>query len=162
MEMPGYFSMEINNAIKTAASDRGLHIEDKELALITRFTLERLEQSGLRIVPYKPTKQMQDAVARALDEGKRMSVRWVKARTKQRWRFQAALDAAPDWRVGYGLTIAAEDLLHHGPGKLPDGDPDLCLTQVHEDNNDSCSSAMTVPEETPDLTVRPELEKSGP
>jgi hypothetical protein len=52
---------------------------------------------------------MQQAIKQALDQGKRMSVDWVKQRTKQRWRYQAAIDAAPSWRRGYEQDLKAED-----------------------------------------------------
>ncbi len=74
---------------------------------MTRFMLEQIETSGLRVVPVKPTSQMQQAIKQALDEGKRMSIAWVKQRTKQRWRYQAAIDAAPSWRRGYELDRKA-------------------------------------------------------
>jgi uncharacterized protein with von Willebrand factor type A (vWA) domain len=51
---------------------------------------------------------MQQAIKQALDQGKRMSVAWVKPRTKQRWRYQAAIEAAPDWRRGYLLDQGAD------------------------------------------------------
>ncbi len=55
----------------------------------------------MRVVPAKPTGKMQTAILSALDEGKRLSVSWVRSKTKQRWRYAAAIDAAPDWRRGY-------------------------------------------------------------
>lgn len=93
----------LKKALKTGLSDRGIRVHDQEASLMTRFMLEQIETSGLRIVPTKPTSEMQRAIKEALDEGKRMSVTWVKPRTKQRWRYQAAIDAAPSWRRGYEL-----------------------------------------------------------
>jgi len=93
----------LKKALKTGLSDRGVCVGDDEASLITRFMLEQIEKSGLRIVPAKPTSEMQQAIKKALEEGKRMSVTWVKPRTKQRWRYQAAIDAAPSWRSGYEL-----------------------------------------------------------
>lgn len=96
----------LKKALKTGLSDRGIRVDDQEASLITRFMLEQIETSGLRIVPAKPTSEMQQAIKDALDQGKRMSVAWVKPRTKQRWRYQAAIDAAPSWRRGYELDQA--------------------------------------------------------
>lgn len=93
----------LKKALKTGLSDRGIRVDDQEASLMTRFMLEQIETSGLRIVPTKPTSEMQHAIKEALDQGKRMSVTWVKPRTKQRWRYQAAIDAAPSWRRGYAL-----------------------------------------------------------
>ncbi len=93
----------LKKALKTGLSDRGIRVDDQEASLMTRFMLEQIETSGLRIVPTKPTSEMQQAIKDALDQGKRMSVTWVKPRTKQRWRYQAAIDAAPSWRRGYEL-----------------------------------------------------------
>lgn len=97
----------LKKALKTGLSDRGICVGDDEASLITRFMLEQIETSGLRIVPAKPTSEMQQAIKEALDQGKRMSVTWVKPRTKQRWRYQAAIDAAPSWRRGYELDQVA-------------------------------------------------------
>jgi hypothetical protein len=85
-------------------------VKEDEASLITRFILEHVEKSGLRVVPVKPTTAMQLAIKHALDEGKRMSISWVRQRTKQRWRYVAAIEAAPDWRKGYEreLREAAE------------------------------------------------------
>lgn len=99
----------LKKALKTGLSDRGIRVDDQEASLITRFMLEQIETSGLRIVPAKPTSEMQQAIKDALDQGKRMSVTWVKPRTKQRWRYQAAIDAAPSWRRGYELDRNARD-----------------------------------------------------
>jgi hypothetical protein len=93
----------LKKALKTGLSDRGIRVDDQEASLMTRFMLEQIETSGLRIVPTKPTSEMQHAIKEALDPGKRMSVTWVKPRTKQRWRYQAAIDSAPSWRRGYEL-----------------------------------------------------------
>lgn len=99
----------LKKAVRTGLSDRGLVVGDDEVALMTRFMLEQIETSGLRVVPVKPTSEMQQAIKQALDPGKRMSVDWVKQRTKQRWRYQAAIDAAPSWRRGYEQDLKAED-----------------------------------------------------
>lgn len=99
----------LKKALRTGLSDRGFVVGDDEVALMTRFMLEQIETSGLRVVPVKPTSEMQKAIKQALDEGKRMSIAWVKQRTKQRWRYQAAIEAAPSWRRGYELDQKAED-----------------------------------------------------
>ncbi|NSY16293.1 hypothetical protein [Neorhizobium sp. AL 9.2.2] len=99
----------LKKALRTGLSDRGFAIEPEEASLIARFMLEQIETSGLRVVPVKPTTEMQQAIRHALDQGKRMSVAWVKPRTKQRWRYQAAVEAAPDWRRGYLLDRDAGD-----------------------------------------------------
>lgn len=99
----------LKKALRTGLSDRGIVVGDYEASLMTRFMLEQIETSGLRIVPVKPTSEMQKAIQQALDEGKRMSIAWVKQRTKQRWRYQAAIDAAPSWRRGYELDRKAPD-----------------------------------------------------
>lgn len=91
----------LKKALRTSLSDRGLLVGENEASFMTRFMLEQIESSGLRVVPAKPTSAMQQAVKQALDKGKRMSVAWVKQRTKQRWRYRAAIDAAPSWRRGY-------------------------------------------------------------
>ena len=91
----------LKRALRLALSDRGIEIDSADVALVTRFMFERIEASGLRMVPVKPTSGMQAAIKQALDDGKRLSVTWVKQKTKQRWRYQAAIDAAPDWRKGY-------------------------------------------------------------
>ncbi len=99
----------LKKALRTGLSDRGFKIDAEQASLITRFMLEQIETSGLRIVPVKPTTEMQQAIKHALDPGKRMSVAWVRPRTKQRWRYQAAIDAAPNWRLGYELDRDADD-----------------------------------------------------
>lgn len=91
----------IKNALVAGLADRGMRLPDEEVRFVTRFMLEHLEAKGQRIVPVKATLDMHEAMRVALDEGKRLSVKWVKGKTKQRWRYQAALDAAPDWRLGY-------------------------------------------------------------
>lgn len=106
----------LKKALKTGHSDRGICVGDDEASLITRFMLEQIETSGLRIVPAKPTSEMQQAIKEALDQGKRMSATWVKPRTKQRWRYQAAIDAAPSWRRGYELDRKAR----YGQPEEPD------------------------------------------
>ncbi|ACE89839.1 hypothetical protein RHECIAT_CH0000852 [Rhizobium etli CIAT 652] len=98
----------LKKALKTGLSDRGFTIDAEEASLIARFMLEQIESSGLRVVPVKPTTEMQQAVKQALDQGKRMSIGWVKPRTKQRWRYQAAVEAAPNWRRGYILDQEAD------------------------------------------------------
>ncbi|MBY3211506.1 hypothetical protein [Rhizobium laguerreae] len=98
----------LKKALKTALSDRGFNIEAEEASLVTRFMLEQIETSGLRVVPAKPTTEMQHAIKQALDQGKRKSVAWVEPRTKQRWRYQAAIDAAPNWRRGYLVDQGAD------------------------------------------------------
>jgi hypothetical protein len=99
----------LKKAFRTGLSDRGIVVGDDEASLMTRFMLEQIETSGLRVVPVKPTSEMQRAIKQALEEGKRMSIAWVKQRTKQRWRYQAAIDAAPSWRRGYELERKAAD-----------------------------------------------------
>lgn len=91
----------LKKALKSGLSDGESLSVKKKHRLITRFALEQIETSGLRVVPVKPTAEMQQAIKQVLDQGKRMSVAWVKPRTKQRWRYQAAIEAAPDWRRGY-------------------------------------------------------------
>ncbi|MGR9385169.1 hypothetical protein [Rhizobium leguminosarum] len=98
----------LKKALKNALFDRGIKIAAEEASLVTRFMLEQIETSGLRVVPVKPTTEMQRAIKQALDQGKRMSVTWVKPRTKQRWRYQAAIDASPNWRRGYILDQGAD------------------------------------------------------
>lgn len=98
----------LKKALKTGLSDRGFTIDAEEASLIARFMLEQIETSGLRVVPVKPTTEMQQAIKQALDQGKRMSVAWVKPRTKQRWRYQAAVEAAPNWRRGYLLDLGLD------------------------------------------------------
>ncbi len=98
----------LKKALKTGLSDRGFTVDAEEASLITRFMLEQMESSGLRVVPVKPTTEMQQAIKQALDQGKRMSVTWVKPRTKQRWRYQAAVEAAPNWRRGYLLDLGPD------------------------------------------------------
>ncbi|MBX4954758.1 hypothetical protein [Rhizobium lentis] len=99
----------LKKALRTGLSDRGFAIDAEEASLIARFMLEQIESSGLRVVPVKPTTEMQQAIKQALDQGKRFSVSWVKPRTKQRWRYQAAVEAAPNWRRGYLLDRDAGD-----------------------------------------------------
>lgn len=90
----------LKKALRTSLSDRGLLVSDNDASFMTRFMLEQIERSGFRVVPMKPTSAMHQAIKQALDTGKRMSVGWVKQRTKQRWRYRAAIDAAPSWRRG--------------------------------------------------------------
>lgn len=78
------------------------------MVLITRFLLEHVEERGLVVVRRKPTRKMQNA----MKKGKRLSISWVDPRTKGRWRYFAALDAAPKWRVGYEAEIALDDAVH--------------------------------------------------
>lgn len=91
----------MKKALFRGLSDRGLLIGKDEASLIVRFVLEQIEKSGLRVVPLEPTGEMQLAIKHALDKGKRMSIRWVGQRRKQRWRYRAAIEAAPNWRKGY-------------------------------------------------------------
>lgn len=91
----------VKNALIAGLADRRIKLPDEEVRLVTRFMLEHLEAKGQRIVPVKATLDMHEAMRVALDEGKRMSLKWVQFKTKQRWRYQAALEAAPDWRLGY-------------------------------------------------------------
>ncbi|WP_106796747.1 hypothetical protein [Rhizobium sp. H4] len=98
----------LKKALKTGLSDRGFTIDAEEASLIARFMLEQIETSGLRVVPVKPTTEMQQAIKQALDQGKRMSAAWVKPRTKQRWRYKAAVEAAPNWRRGYLLDLGLD------------------------------------------------------
>ena len=65
--------------------------------------LEKIEGSGFRVVPLRPTSEMHLATKQALDVGKRMTVSRVGLRAKQRWRYEAAINAAPNWRRGYEL-----------------------------------------------------------
>ncbi|NOV15447.1 hypothetical protein E5S70_04980 [Ensifer adhaerens] len=98
----------LKKALRTGLSDRGIVVGDEEASLVTRFMLEQIETSGLRVVPVKPTSEMQRAIKQALDDGNRMSIAWVKPRTKQRWRYQAAVEAAPNWRRGYLLDLGLD------------------------------------------------------
>lgn len=91
----------VKNALTAGLADRGIKLADEEVRFVARFMLEHLEAKGQRIVPVKATLDMHEAMRVALDEGKRMSLKWVQGKAKQRWRYQAALDAAPDWRLGY-------------------------------------------------------------
>jgi hypothetical protein len=95
----------LKKALRLGLSDRGFIVAEDEILLMTRFMMEHIENRGLRVVPLTPTSEMQSATRRALDEGKRMSLSWVKWRTKQRWRYQAAIDAAPSWRRGYDQEV---------------------------------------------------------
>jgi hypothetical protein len=99
----------LKKALKTGLADRGIVVGEDEASLMTRFMLEQIETGGLRIVPVKPTTEMQQAIKQALDQGKRMSVAWVKPRTKQRWRYQAAVEAAPNWRRGYLQDVGLDN-----------------------------------------------------
>lgn len=99
----------LKKGFRTGLSDRGIVVGEKDLILALRFMLEEIESSGLHVAPGKPTSQQHQAMKEALDEKKRMSTRWVKTRTKLRWRYQAAVNAAPNWRHGYELDKKAED-----------------------------------------------------
>lgn len=100
----------LRNSVRTALADRNVVVSDNDTDLIARFVFEEVERRGLRIVPLKPTRRMQEAIDRALDMGKRLSVAWVRNRTKHRWRYTAALEAAPDWRRGYEADRAARSI----------------------------------------------------
>lgn len=100
----------LRNGLKSALADRGHAVDVRDLALITRFMLEYIEERGLLVVPRKPTRKMQAAIKDALNSGNRLSISWVDPWTKQRWRYFAALDAAPNWRIGYQAEIASSDL----------------------------------------------------
>lgn len=104
----GLFGM-LKNALAAGLADRGVKPPDEEVRLVTRFMLEHLEATRQRNVPVKATLDMHEAMRVALDEGKRMSLKWVQAKTKQRWRYQAALDAAPNWRLGYQQETERQD-----------------------------------------------------
>ncbi|WP_159946320.1 hypothetical protein [Rhizobium sp. 18065] len=112
----------LKKALRTGLSDRGLDVGNDEASLMTRFMLEQIEKSGLRVVPLKPTSEMHEAIKMALNQGKRMSVAWVRGRTKQFWRWKAAVDAAPNWRRGY-----AQDLVAKGD---PRPEPELSSGQI--------------------------------
>lgn len=99
----------VKNALTSALADRGVKLPAEEVRLVARFMLEHLEAKGQRIVPVKATLDMHEAMRVALDEGKRMSLKWVQFKTKQRWRYQAALDAAPDWRLGFKQDRERQD-----------------------------------------------------
>ena len=99
---------EISNSLREALSSRGLAVDENDLRLVTPFVLEEMESRGYRLVPVKPTAEMQAAVRHALDEGKRQSVKWVGPRVKNRWRYAAAIEAAPQWRRGYEHEQASQ------------------------------------------------------
>lgn len=99
----------LRNGLESALADRRHAVEHHDLVLITRFLLEYVEERGLVVVPRKPTRKMQNAIKDAMKKGKRLSISWVDPRTKGRWRYFAALDAAPKWRVGYEAEIAFDD-----------------------------------------------------
>ena len=107
--------MEINtwramrNAFREALSSRGPAVDENNLRLMTRVAPEDMESRGYRLVPIKPTAEMQAAVRHALDEGKRQSVKWVGPLVKNRWRYLAAIKAAPQWRA---VTIMPTNFLH--------------------------------------------------
>lgn len=98
----------LRNALAASLRDRSVALNEAEITFVTRFFLETIEQRGLRIVPVKPTRKMHLAIRHALDEGKRLSLKWVQARTKQRWRYAAAIEAAPDWRRGFEAEQAGD------------------------------------------------------
>lgn len=91
----------LKKALRSSLADRGIEVGDDEASFVTRFMLEKIESSGFRVVPLRPTSEMHLATKHALDVGKRMTVAWVGVRAKQRWRFEAAINAAPNWRRGY-------------------------------------------------------------
>jgi hypothetical protein len=91
----------VRNGIQAALEARAITAAPKDVSLITRFALEEIERRGYRLVPVKPTREMQDAVKHAMDKGRRQSISWVSAKLKNRWRFLAVVDAAPQWRNGY-------------------------------------------------------------
>ena len=91
----------LRNSMRDGLASRGINPTDRDIDLVTRFVLEEMEQRHFRVVPLKPTREMHVAVQEALYEGKRQSVRWVRPRIKNQWRYIAALDAAPSWRRGY-------------------------------------------------------------
>ncbi|EDQ31792.2 hypothetical protein HPDFL43_21814 [Hoeflea phototrophica DFL-43] len=99
----------LKRGFRTGLSDRGIAVGEKDLILALRFMLEEIETSGLHVVPWKPTSQQHQAIKEALEEKKRMSIRWVRTRTKQRWRYKAAVEAAPNWRHGYELDKKVEE-----------------------------------------------------
>ena len=100
----------LRNGLKSALADRGHSVGERDLALITRFMLEYVEERGLLVVPRKPTRKMQAAIKDALGRGNRLSTSWVDPWTKQRWRYFAALDAAPNWRIGYEAETGPSEL----------------------------------------------------
>lgn len=119
----------LRNSVREAFSSRELKPTDKDLNLVTRFALEEMEQRGFRIVPDKPIREMHVAVQEALRKGKRRSITWVGTRTKNLWRYVAALDAAPSWRRGYAAdqtpgaqSIDFSDNQANPPIKSNDGD----------------------------------------
>ncbi|MCM5552380.1 hypothetical protein [Pleomorphomonas sp. NRK KF1] len=91
----------LKNALRFAIPDEDVEISESELRHMLRFFMEQIEKSGLRVVPMAPTTKMHLAMKRALDEGMGGATYWVRQRTKQRWRYQAAMNAAPNWRNGY-------------------------------------------------------------
>lgn len=93
----------LRKALRRSLADRGIDIGDDEASFMTRFMLEYAEEKGLRIVPERLTSAMHLATKQALGERKRKTVSWVGWRTKQRWRYEAAIEAAPSWRRGYEL-----------------------------------------------------------
>ena len=80
MEIKTWHAMR--NAFREALSNDGLAIDENNLRLLTRFALEEMESHGYRLVPVKPTAEMQEAVQHALDEGKRQSVKWSAGASK--------------------------------------------------------------------------------
>lgn len=91
----------VRNGMQAALEARAISATPEDVSLITRFALEEIERRGYRLVPTKPTREMQDAVKHAMDKGRRQSISWVSAKLKNRWRYSAAVDAAPQWRNGY-------------------------------------------------------------
>lgn len=70
----------VKNALAAGLTDRGVKLPDEEVRFVTRFMLEHLEAKGQRIVPVKATLDMHEAMRVALDEGKRMSLKWVQGK----------------------------------------------------------------------------------
>ena len=99
----------LKKGFRTGLSARGIAVGEKDLILALRFMLEEIESSGLLVVPITPTKKMHKETKHAFDPGKRRSMGWVGRNTKQRWRYQAAIYAAPSWRGGYEMDKKTED-----------------------------------------------------
>ena len=80
--------------LKKALADRRIDLPDDEIALVSRFLIERLTKARFAVVPHPPTKAMLSASMSALRKGKRPSIVRIGTKRKHRHRLITAISCA--------------------------------------------------------------------
>lgn len=91
----------VMNSLRVALEARRVTLHDHDLRLVARFFMEETERKGDRLVPAKANNRMMAASRNALRHCHRASFGKLGERKKHKYRWKAAIQAAPDWRQGY-------------------------------------------------------------